>query len=158
MNLSELLAYAPKHPAGGAHDPLAFGAEIRAWLEVEDGAPPTGTLSGGTYTIVAFVADTDGEYLFAVPDTAVDASLRAVLDQPWGHVFAIEEIEVPGPAWIVVLAGVRSPGEYHWLGENLGIDHELFGAAHGVWRQYEIEAADLVGVRVSHLYRARLAH
>lgn len=137
------------HPSGGAPDPIAFGREVCAWLEVDT---PTAPPLIGTYSVIAV-----GDGLWAVPDAAIDEPLRRALDAPWHRTFAIEEIVLPGPLWLLLCTGLGDAHAYAWIGPTVGITAEQIARAHRAWDAYSIAPAALVGARISHLYSARLA-
>ncbi len=154
MSLRELVRSAPRHPIGGAPDPITFARDVCAWLDVELAVP----LAPGPYTAIALAVDTVGDAYWAVPDAAIDGELRSALEEPWHRTFATEEITSAGPLWLLACTGLGDPHLYGWLGPHLGVSVERLAAAHRMWDAYAIEPGAFVGAAITHLYAARWAH
>ena len=71
MSLREILPFAPRHPPGGAPDPLAFGTQVCAWLDVTQSVAPLAT---GSYSALA-ITDTHGDWFWVEADPILSAVL-----------------------------------------------------------------------------------
>ena len=151
--MSDLLDGRPRHPAGGAADARAFGEAVFEWLAGFDlpGAVPTPI--SGPCTVVAL--ESQGVTgIWAVPDAAISADLRAALDAPWAPTFAEEEVVMPGQLWLLALCGEGDRALYDWQGPALGVDVAALVAAHRGWDAHFTTAAALKGALVTHCYAA----